>query len=140
MRLSLRDILEMKQHNLKIPGLRVNILEEIEPKIFIVQDETKVAILKVAEEYLDYIKVGKSLLIKPVKLNGFSIAHTHKKISPQCAKLLNIAEPDEDTITNLKQKFKSSKDNAENGEKFTDELGNTCDPANQDPGFSNERG
>ena len=53
---------------------------------------------------------------------------------------MNIAEPDEDTITNLKQKFKSSKDNAENGEKFTDELGNTCDPANQDPGFSNERG
>ena len=79
MQQSLRDILEMKQHNLKIPGLRVNILEEIEPKIFIVQDETKVAILKVAEEYLDYIKVGKSLLIKPVKLNDFSIAHTHKK-------------------------------------------------------------
>ena len=103
MRQSLRDILEMKQHNLKIPGLRVNILEEIEPEIFIVQDETKVAILKVAEEYHDYIKVGKSLLIKPVKLNDFCIAHTHKKISPQCAKLLNIDEPDADTITNLKQ-------------------------------------
>ena len=140
MRQSLRDILEMKQHNLKIPGLRVNILEEIEPEVFIVQDETKVAILKVAEEYIDYVKVGKSLMVKPKKLNDFCIAHTHKKISPQHAKLLDIAEPDEETITNLKQRFKSSKDNEENGEKFTDELGNTCDQANQDPDFSNERG
>ena len=70
MRLSLREILEMKQHNLKIPGIRVNILEEIEPEIFIVQDETKVAILKVPKEYTEYVKVGKSLMVKPVKLKA----------------------------------------------------------------------
>ena len=106
MRLSLREILEMKQHNLKIPGIRVNILEEIEPENFIVQDETKVAILKVPKEYTEYVKVGKSLMVKPVKVNDFSIAHTHKRISPQFAKLLNIAEPDEQSIKNLKKKFK----------------------------------
>ena len=140
MRLSLREILEMKQHNLKIPGIRVNILEEIEPENFIVQDETKVAILKVPKEYTEYVKVGKSLMVKPVKVNDFSIAHTHKRISPQFLKSLNIAEPDEESITNLKKKFKSVKDNEENGKKFTDELGNTSDLETQDPKFNKERG
>ena len=83
MRQSLRDILEMKQHNLKIPGMiRVNILEEIEPEVFIAQDETKVAILKVAEELVKYIKVGKGLMLIPKRLNGFCIAHTNKKMTP----------------------------------------------------------
>ncbi len=84
MKQSLRDILEMKQHNLKIPGgIRVNILEEIEPAVFIVQDESKVAILKVAKEYIENVKVGRSLMVKPVKLNDFCIGHTNKRISPQ---------------------------------------------------------
>ena len=138
---SLRDILEMKQHNLKIPVLRVNILEELEPEIYIVQDETKVAILKVIREHADYVKVGKSLMIvKPKRLNDFCIAHTNKKITPQCAKLLKIAEPDKESVTNLKKKFKSVQENKENGEKFTDELGNTSDLETQDPEFNKERG
>ena len=139
MRLSLRDILEMKQHNLKIPGIRVNILEEIEPEVFIAQDETKVAILKVAEEHVKYIKVGESLMVIPKRLNDFCIAHTHKKLTPQCAKVMKIAQPDAESIINLKKKFKSVQDNEEKGEKFTDELGNTCDLETQDPEFNNER-
>ena len=137
---SLRDILEMKQHNLKIPVLRVNILEELEPEIYIVQDETKVAILKVIKEHAEYVKVGKSLIIlKPKRLNDFCITHTHKKITPQCTKLLKLAEPDELTITNLKKKFKSNQNNEEKGERFTDKLGNTCDLTSKDPEFTNER-
>ena len=139
MRQSLRDILEMKQHNLKIPGLRVNILEEIEPEVFIVQDETKVAILKVAEEYIDYVKVGKSLMVKAKKLNDFCIAHTHKKISPQHAKLMKIDDPEEGIIRDLKQKFQNSQDKAKIREAFTDKLRNTSDLASQDPSFSNEK-
>ena len=84
---SLRDILEMKQHNLKIPGIiRVNVLEEVEPEVFIVQDETKVALLKVAKEHIECVKVGKGLIVLPVKLNDFCIAHTHKRISPHSKK------------------------------------------------------
>ena len=129
----------MKQHNLKIPGIRVNILEEIEPEVFIAQDETKVAILKVAEEHVKYIKVGESLMVLPRKLNDFCIAHTHKRISPQFAKSLNIAEPDEESIKNLKKKFRSAKNSEENGEEFTDKLGNTSDVTSTDPEFANER-
>ena len=105
---SLRDLLELKQHNLKIPVLRVNILEELEPEIYIVQDETMVAILKVVKEHVENVKVGKSLIVKPKRLNDLCITHTHKRITPQCAKLLNIDEPDEQSITNLRKKFKST--------------------------------
>merc|ERR1711911_518102 len=97
------------------------------------------AILKVVKEHVENVKVGKSLIVKPKRLNDFCITHTHKRITPQCAKLLNIAEPDEQSITNLKKKFKSSQNIEENEEKFTDKLGNTCDLSSKDPEFTNER-
>ena len=126
MRLSLRDVLEMKQHNLKIPGagIRINILEEIEPEAFIVQDETRVAILKVAQQYLNYVEVGKSLMVKPVKLNEFCIEHSHKKVSPQRGKLLKIDDPEEGIIKDLKLKFKNGQEKAKMKEAFTDKLRN----------------
>ena len=120
MRLSLRDILEMKQHNLKIPGVRVNILEELDPQNFIIQDNSRLAILKVPERYTEEVEVGKGLLVLPVRLNDFCLGH-QKRTPPQKLRKMNVDEPEENIMRDLRLKFKSGPSEKEN--KFPDKLG-----------------
>ena len=136
MRLSLRDILEMKQHNLKIPGVRVNILEELDPQNFIIQDNSRLAILKVPERYTEEVEVGKGLLVLPVRLNDYCIGQ-QKRTPPQKLRKMNVDEPEENILRDIRLQFKSGPSKKEN--KFSDKLGNTGDQESNDAEWENER-
>ena len=109
MRLSLREILEMKQHNLKIPGripgIRVNVLEQVKPLIYIIQDPSTLAILKIPEKYQEEVEIGKSLVVAPVKLDDFCIGHRSRSPLQKLPKQ-RLVDPDEKSIRDLKQKIK----------------------------------
>ena len=69
--MSLKDLLEMKMQNvIKIiaPHAKfVNVLEKVENGLYLIEDASKTAFLKVDEENMHKIEVGRGLLIAQPK-------------------------------------------------------------------------
>ena len=107
--MSLKDLLEMKMQNvIKIIApyrLIVNVLEKVKNGLYLIEDASRTAFLKVDEEYMHKIEVGKGLQIVQPKYYTNEIVTSEnpqglqrmrkrdfKKVQKNCEETMNYRE------------------------------------------------